>query len=237
MEEINYLGELELRRAGKTMITVEQQPKRGINAVGSASYELTILPRKPILSFANGEFLRCSTVSGTCANPVSNIESKYADQLTYYTSNPNVATVDNAGIVKTISSGESIITAKLAAIENVYQSSEASYTLTVIDYPTPIITWNKCGGVQCHSSTGCICFNSCYIELGPQVFSAKTNIPEGGVINYESSDVTVASVDPNSGLVTPLKNGVTYLKATQQEIAGVNTNATVLMKLTVTNRP
>ena len=75
-----------------------------------------------------------STAAGTLsANVIANGEAVPGATVTWESSNENVATIASDGTVTLVGAGTTTITASYAGVENQYQASSATYTLTVTD--------------------------------------------------------------------------------------------------------
>lgn len=116
-------------------------------------------------------------------------------KVTWTSSNPEIATVDEKGNVKTLAIGTSTITAKT--------SNDVSQTCTV-----KVV--KKATEEENPSSTIVLNTNNLFMNVGDTSQLIETISPEGlGNVTWESSDPTVATV--NNGLVTALKNGKTTI--------------------------
>lgn len=73
-------------------------------------------------------------------------------EVTYQSSNPEIATVDNRGNITAIAAGTTTITASVAATDT-YAAGSASYTLTVID-PNILFTENFANGLNGFTNEG-----------------------------------------------------------------------------------
>lgn len=93
---------------------------------GSAKYKMTVSKQKPVLSFAVEEAE--ATMGDTFKQPKLN--NPLGLPVTYSSSAPKVATVDNTGKVKLISPGVTQITASFAG-HNLMEPASASYVLSV----------------------------------------------------------------------------------------------------------
>lgn len=118
-------GTVTILKAGNVTITATAAETDNVNK-GIATYQLDICKAAPTLTFAN------STVSVKTTDTVSNKLTTQPDGLTvtYDSSNPSVATVDENGRVTLVGEGETTITATFAGDEK-YNEASATYTLTV----------------------------------------------------------------------------------------------------------
>ena len=119
-------GEVTIHKAGEVTITATAAETSNVNE-GKAEYKLIISKANPTLTFAN------STVSvkatGSVSNELTTVPSGL--KVTYYSSNPSVATVDaTTGKVTLVGEGTATITATFEG-NDCYNKAEATYTLTV----------------------------------------------------------------------------------------------------------
>ncbi len=227
---IDFFGEIrEIRKSGKTLVYFVQEAKHGVNARGVGIYELTILPPKPTLEFVHGAEYTCSTITGGCKNEVSYSYwglFDYKDHISYASSDETIATVSDEGIVNPIRAGEVTITATLAEVPDKFQECTGSYSLTVIDYPIPVLELSYCWG---GCSVTCQLGNNSYVcEM-----DIVSDVPQGGAIVYSCSDPSVATIDSVTGVITPIKIGQAMITATQLEVPGVNGAASKTMPLNI----
>lgn len=126
-------------------------------------------------------------------------------KITYTSSKPNIASVDDNGIVTFGSEfGTAIITASYAGDATHKPAESISYTITYSKIPT-VMAWSQ---------------SSVSVNLG-ETFTTPTltftahdvNILEGKTIQYKSSDENVAMID-ETGYVLPAKAGSTTITAT-----------------------
>lgn len=115
--------------------------------------------------------------------------------VTYSSSNTNVATISDQGVVTLYSPGETTITASYAGDEN-HEAASASYTLTVYE-ADPGLSW---------SNTAMEYF------LGDLWNGPSLNNPNNLKVTYKSSNEEVATID-EKGVVTPLAVGKTKIMA------------------------
>ena len=166
------------------------------------SYELTITLAPQNISFAS------STINILRGNTTTHQLSNFGFGLgavTYASSNPNVASVDeNTGQINAFNPGDIIITATKAQT-NIYQSSTTTYDLIVritqsINFASNPVT---------------------VFEDSPDFTNALTDFNTSignstGVVTYASSLPAVASVN-NTGLVDPLATGTVTITATKAQ--------------------
>ena len=112
------------------------------NTTGSLIYvsKITITPNKsgeaPGISFAQSSYT--ATLGKAFESPVLSNPNNLRN-ITYSSSNENVATVGNSGNVSLIAAGTTTITAAFSG-DNTYAAGSASYTLTVQQASTPTLT-------------------------------------------------------------------------------------------------
>lgn len=119
--------------------------------------------------------------------------------VTYSSSNTNVATISEEGVVTLKGPGKTTITASFAGNER-YEAASASYELTVGKYQNAGLAWSD------KDLEGMEYF------LGDWWFGPKLINPNNLPVKYESSDEDVATIDKN-GVVTALAVGDTWIKA------------------------
>jgi uncharacterized protein YjdB len=227
MVRINYAGELELLKPGVTNVTVIQEAKQGVNSRSSGTYQLTIEPPVIALQFENGNDLTVSTVGAKIfRNQVSNLYSEYFKFLNYSSSDNFIATVDNEGIISATNPGTATISATLTNA-GAFQDATASYVLHVINYPLPSLFWQMS------------CCYVCFVDPSSSVCQNKisSSISQGGAIEYSVDNTSIATVDKDTGVITPLTVGYVNIIAEQKEMIGVNGYAQVKTLLTILKNP
>ncbi|MDH5302067.1 MAG: Ig-like domain-containing protein, partial [Gammaproteobacteria bacterium] len=187
-------GELTLHRVGRAVITAVKAADFRFDEA-SASYTLWVTRKNRDLKF---EFPGNHTVvisQGTFANPVIDPPKL---TVVYKTNNPSVAQVDDRGLVTLNSVGNAVLTAYVAG-DFWYAPAEQYYSLQVtrlaqqiqFDNPGPLA-----------------------IRLGT---AGVANLASGGAgngsISYFSSNEAVAKVDPISGVLTLISEGVCEITA------------------------
>lgn len=114
--------------------------------------------------------------------------------VTWSSSNPAIATVDNNGNVTAIGEGQTVITATINDGSNISASCTVNVTNPVISE----ITLNK---------------TSDSLTIGQTDNLVATTTPSNTVVNWSSSDSSIATVDSN-GKVTGIKAGTVTITAT-----------------------
>lgn len=161
---------------------------------GSASYSLTITKGNQQISFTKTQ------VNKTYGDQNFTMAANHTvgnGEVTYSSSNENVATVNNSGVVTIKGTGTTTITAT-AASTSTYNGASASYSLNV--------------GVSAQELE----FDQSSVnkEFGDDKFTIKAKHTKGdGSVTYSSSNVDIASVN-NSGVVTIKGVGKVTITAT-----------------------
>lgn len=141
--------------------------------------------------------------------------------VTYASSDATIASVDNAGNVQALKAGKATISASVAET-NDYKAAVATYSVSV--QKKEAVAWFE-GDISTLSKQD---------NDAPFLLTAGTN--SDGVITYSSEDPSVATIDYNSGLVTPLKAGTTTITASVAETETFRSkNVTCLLTITQTN--
>lgn len=141
------------------------------------------------------------------------LTNSHSVAVTYGSSAESVATVDANGEVTIVGAGSAMITATASAqtISAVkYCADEASYTLTVSKANiTPTLT-----------------YSSTTLTYGGSVSATPTvgGNPGNGGVTYSSSNISVATVDENTGVVTPVAAGSATITATIAAATNYNGN-------------
>ena len=121
-------------------------------------------------------------------------------QLTYTSSDTSVATVHlTTGVVTILKAGSTNIVMKQAAAGNYISGQTPPATLVV----SPI--------APTFSNSGIFTITSMVVDDPPFTPSYPTPITSSGQLTYTSSDTSVATVDPITGVVTILKAGSTNI--------------------------
>ena len=127
--------------------------------------------------------------------------------ITYTSKNPDIAQVNaNTGVVTPMANGSAVIEAVSSVVPG-YTSGKAQFTVIVSGAPqSPSLAFAQ---------------SSVSVTSGSTVAAPTLNgKPSGATLTYVSLNPDIASVDSNSGLVTPLANGTATIKATTSATDG-----------------
>ena len=132
------------------------------------------------------------------------LENSHQLQITYSSSNTDVATVDaSTGAVTLVGVGVTTISAAFEGNDD-YKPATVSYTLTVAD--------NR--QVADLAFTGTT--SEYTANLGEAFSNPELSAPQGVTITYSSSNTAVATVDASTGAVTLVAAGETTITATSE---------------------
>ena len=131
-----------VNKAGTATITASwtEQAIDGVTyRAGSTDFTLTVNKATPVVAFNNP-----TTTVYVGGSSVTNVASVTPNTLevTYSSSDENVATVTSAGVVTGIADGTATITAAFAGNDN-YVAASGSYEMTVVDNRTFAVTINQ----------------------------------------------------------------------------------------------
>ncbi len=196
-------GELTANKCGQTTVYAHKSYGENYNE-SVASCSVKVEPAEQhTLSFS---YIPNSTVNchSKITNPVvANGCVDLENNVTYSSSDSNIATVDKNGTVYFLQKGTVTITATLTDPNGNYRTISAEYTVqvNVIAQPDKLVFNNP--------------VESYTIKYG----NTFTNAVEGGTgsgkIKYSSNDESVAKVNDN-GVVTSLKSGTAIITATKE---------------------
>ncbi len=193
---VDNAGKVVFKKVGQVIVTATAA-KTDSYYMGTFSYVLNITKGTQELSFDSTQVNKYVTDDSFAV--IAN-HSVGDGTVTYSSSNPNVATVDNVGKVTIVGSGSTIITATATETSN-YHSIAASYTLNVLKNNQELSF-----GISDVSK-----------KYGDSSFTMIANHPVGdGDVTYSSSDNSVATVD-NSGTVVIVGVGTVTITATAAE--------------------
>ncbi|MGN0231804.1 MAG: Ig-like domain-containing protein [Muribaculaceae bacterium] len=137
-------------------------------------------------------------------------ETSIKDEISYNSSNPDVAEVDETtGEVTLYQAGTAVITASFAG-DALFSSASASYTLNVSDNrPTPVISWS-CGSEMTFAIGGDATFESPTVMVQEADDINTDDVMD--LLTFASSDESVATVD-DYGLVSVISEGTAVITA------------------------
>lgn len=203
---ISSTGVVTALKSGKTTITVKTN-----DGGFTDSCEITCL-QKPLSVKIDSSVLTVNT--GEQATLVATVlpEDSFNKEITWHSSNENVATVDEKGVVTAINPGQTVITVKTVEGEK-----EASCKLTVhqpvqkIELDRTEITINK----------------NFTQQLNAVIYPSNASNQN---VTWSSSDITVATVV--NGLVKAESKGTAYITVKAED-----TGMTAICKVTVRQQP
>ncbi len=132
-------------------------------------------------------------------NSFPTLTNTYAVPVSYTSSNSEVATVTQDGVITLVAVGSTIITASSAETLT-YAASSAAYTLTVVK-SAATLSWSA---------------DSCRVTLGAENTYPTLNNPGQFNITYFSGNKAVATID-TAGTVTLVSAGTTTITASSPE--------------------
>ena len=197
--------------AGKHLITADYLGD-DYNCANSTNAALTVSKRPTEISIENKTlnlFAEASVNTGATLTPPD------AGNLTYTSSNPSVAIVEN-GKIKGIRQGEANITVSFAGNEN-YTAAENKTIAVTVNLNDASVTVNN---------------ETLNLEVGQNFTIVANTVPEGVNVTYVQDDSGVYIVDEN-GVVTALAEGTAIItvEVGDGEIYAINsTNITVNVK-------
>ena len=160
---------------------------------GTTSYQLTISKNAHDLAFDKSE---AGAAYGSDFTPPT-LSNPHSLVVFYGSSDHSVATVNAEGAVTLVGVGETDITAQTYGNE--------TYSAGIISYHLKVVA---------AIATLTLAETSVEGKMGTTINSpAVTTTPASLTVKYSSSDETVATVDENTGVVTPLKEGTVTITA------------------------
>ena len=191
-------GTITLLTAGTTSIMATSAATSEYSA-SSASYALTVNKSSTGIAWSAST---CTVKKDVSGNTFPTLSNPGGQTITYSSSNESVATVGTDGSITLVAEGETTITATAAA-NDAYESSSASYTLTVEGNL-------KSAGLSWSSSS-----YTATLATEDNSYPTLSN-PNSLKVSYSSSDSSVATVDASTGTVTLVATGTTSIIATSE---------------------
>lgn len=203
--EINETtGEVTIKKIGNAKITATSVENE-YYTVGTASYNIVVSAGTPTFAYSAD----AKEVVFGAENPeLPTLNNPNSLTVTYTSSKPEVATVNENGVVTIVGAGTTVITATGAATGN-YGAATASYELTVSKADLEVSFNNETPDP---------------ITIGDN-FTAPvlSEVPEGTTVSYKSDNENVAKVDATTGEVEIVGVGSAVITAT---VTGDNYNET-----------
>ncbi len=193
--EIDSEGVITPKRTGVTNVTVTRPGDDKYEDV-SITYSVEVILAQQDAHFENGSAEKTIEYGQSFQNAVVNSSTSF---ITYSSSNPDIATVDQTGAVTTVDSGEVVITATIEG-NDVYDGLVLSYNL-IINKASQMVEF-----ATAPSQIGSLTFGESFTN------AATAATP----ITYSSSDEEVADVDENGTLII-YKAGEVTITATAVE--------------------
>ncbi len=190
-----------------------------------ASYTVTATKKTDALAFGTTEIN--VTYGDASAQNDTLKPTNITGKLTYSSSNPGVATVDeDSGVYTIVGAGSTTITVSLGEDDNNYKAHSASYTLRVAPKTDALSFENKSQVYTYGDPVQPNELTVAHAELGG--FS--------GNVNYESSDDTIVAVDAATGALMIKKAGEVTITASIDAEANY-AQASASYKVTVNKAP
>lgn len=172
---------------------------------------------EPTLSWSSGLF----TTDGTNLASRPTLSNPLGLTIQYSTDDPGVATIDSAGVLTLVGQGSCHVRATAAAqtIGNV------SYRAKTVQYDLNVTSTGGGGGNSSSSpvdpdiawSAGAFNTDGTNLALKPTLTNNS-----GVGITYSSTNTSVATIDPSTGVLTIVGDGTTLIKATSAANAQYN---------------
>ena len=192
-------GTVTLIAAGTTTITASSE-EDGTYEADSASYTLTVNKGKTGLAWSASA---CAATIGAEDNVFPTLSNPNGLEISYSSSNENVATISSDGAVSLVAAGSTAITATSKA-DGGFDSESVFYTLTVIDASSsledPGLSWSS---------------DSYSVTIGDACDFPTLNNPNGLGISYSSSNAAVAEISQD-GEITIITSGTTIITAASE---------------------
>ena len=167
---------------------------------GVAQFQVTLLPLQSIELSPNPltvQVRETRPLAITARDTAGRVVSLAGRTMQFSISDQTVAAVSNAGIVQGLKEGTAIITADIDGVRR-------ELSLTVIPTKVAAVVFNNRNATTRRTGTNFITAFA---------LDSTTNVIPGLVLNYRSTNPAVATVLPNSGLVSSHTLGTTYIVA------------------------
>ena len=189
-------GAVTLKSAGSTTITASFAGNANYNAA-EGSYTLNVSKADAVSSELSFSSQTAAATYGDASVTTPTLNNPHQVDLTWTSSDKNVATVNNSGVVTIVGAGQTVISAAFAG-NDTYSAATISYTLTV----------NKAAATVAFASA------TVNAKIG-ESFTAPTatTTPSGLALTYASSNTSVATVNASTGAVTLVADGSTTITA------------------------
>ena len=192
-----------VNKAGTATITASwtEQAIDGVTyRAGSTDFTLTVNKATPVVAFNNP-----TTTVYVGGSSVTNVASVTPNTLevTYSSSDENVATVTSAGVVTGIADGTATITAAFAGNDN-YVAASGSYEMTVVDNRTFAVTINQpqTGGTFKVEVDGSEISTNASVQVNKTVtltaVPAEGNVLDAWTVTKTGDPTTVVTVNNDS---------------------------------------
>ena len=133
----------------------------------------------PVRTSLNVDTSTLTLAVGESATRTATTKAQYDYQITYTSSNPAVATVDQTGKVTAVSEGEAVITVSMA------ESIKSWYTAATLTYNVVVKKLSISGAVAINAANG---------------YSGHLTAPDGVAVTWTSSHPGILAVDANGNV-------------------------------------
>ena len=197
---------ISLNGVGTATVTITQSATTNFTS-GTGSFTVSVSKGTPILSTFSVSTNR--TYGSAPFSALSYPSSASAGAITYSSSDSNVATIDNSGIITLVSAGYVNFTATQASTALYNSNTKTSNTMTVHRQVLPLV----------RSSPSSEVINKTY---GDSYFNVvATNSSNGGTITYETDNPSVAGIVglATAGIISVVTVGTATITARRTQTA------------------
>jgi len=195
-------GKVLLKAIGKAIITATVDSD-ALYAQGLAQYTLWVGKIEQSIAFDTSAEISIKLGSPSFTVPI--IDGVGSGEIRYFSSNPQVASVNLiSGEITPVGEGNCVITA-IKASDDVYAEARADFELKVTP-KNPEITFALGTGPQ-------------YLFVGESFTNQATANYGSRIVQYHSSNTAVATVNPNTGAVTPISDGEATITASLMHLS------------------